>query len=318
MVLLSNIPKLGGSRILKKLIRILLPVILLLSFSIQVSAEEIVNTDSSIHGHVKTVVKFPGRTLEQVQDLYKSIGVDLTSEENAILESNNGIPEINISMPNVILKIDESIVPIINNEFFINHLTNGTHKIQLYSTNSLVFEKEYTLDYGLNHIPLELNLDFNNLVLNAGVKMNSTISKDENNKLVSPFYDPDQYYNGIKVGSYFGEGKGKMKMLTPEGHVSCNKSDYDHGANFPFNGADCTKAVAGGVLYLSNPSLYNRYIQGIYCIQEAMGSGDDSNEANSYCNHKPKSSGYYKGYKNMGYNCSSFTFLNGDERLNKY
>lgn len=275
--------------------------------------------NATIHGHLTAVVKFPNRTLDQVQELYKSIGADIdANKEDSVLELEEDIPQIDLDSSVLTLKIDNEVTEVKEGEFVVNDLSVGEHLIQIYYSNFLLYENEHTLKSGMNHVPIELNFDFNNLVFNAGLKMSADDSKNISKDLISPFYDPDSYYRGIKVGSYFGEGKGRMKMLTPEGHVSCNKSDYDKGANFPLNGADCTKAVAGGVLYLSNPTQNTRYFQGIYCVQEAMGSAGDENESNSYCNHQPKSGGYYTGYKNMGYNCSSFTFLNGDERLNKY
>ncbi|GAA0135173.1 hypothetical protein YSY43_20130 [Paenibacillus sp. YSY-4.3] len=305
---------------MRKIVKLILPLVLLLSLAIPVSAHEVDSSENiNIHGHLKTVVKFPGRSLEQVQELYSSIGYNIeANQENSILELNDNIPQIELDSSLLTLKIDNNITELKNGEFFVSNLNIDKPLIQIYLSDSLIYEEEHTLVSGINHIPLELNFDFNNLVINAGLKMNSDDSNNISKQLVTPFYDPDSYYNGIKVGSYFGLGKGRMKMLTPEGHVSCNKSDHDQGKNFPLNGADCTKAVAGGLLYLSKPALYSNYVQGVFCVQEAMSSGEDSNESNSYCNHSPKSSGYYKGYKNMGYNCSSFTFLNGDERLNKY
>ncbi|MFD3259574.1 hypothetical protein ACE3MQ_13275 [Paenibacillus lentus] len=305
---------------MRKFVKLFLPLVLLLSFAIPVNAQEVDSSENiNIHGHLKTVVKFPSRSLEEVQELYKSIGTDIdTNQEDSILKLNDNIPQIELDPSFLTLKIDNNITEIKDGEFIVSNLTISKPLIQVYYSDSLIYEEEHTLVSGVNHIPLELNFDFNNLVINAGLKMNSDDSNSINKQLITPFYDPDSYYNGIKVGTYFGLGKGRMKMLTPEGHVSCNKSDYDQGKNFPLNGADCTKAVAGGLLYLNKPALYSNYAQGVFCVQEAMSSGEDSNESNSYCNHLPKNGGYYTGYKNMGYNCSSFTFLNGDERLNKY
>lgn len=305
---------------MKKLINIFLPVILLLSFSLPVSAESNNFKFASIHGHLKSTVKFPGRSLEQVLDLYESIGVELdTSGEGDILKIENGVPEMSFSLSILTLKMDGKIIETDDGEFLLDGLIIGAHQVQVYYMQTLLYEQEIFLEAGMNHLPLDLELDFNNLVYNAGLKMSSDDLEEINSNLITPFYDPDSYYKGIKVGEYFGvPGYGRMKMLTPEGHVSCNKSDYDQGGNFPFNNSDCVKAVAGGVLFSTLPIVYPTFYQGAFCVQEAMSSGVDKGEANSYCNHKPKSFGYHNGYLNKGYNCSSFIFLNGDERLNKY
>lgn len=115
-----------------------------------------------------------------------------------------------------------------------------------------------------------------------------------------------------------------MRLLTADGHVSCNKSDWDNGADFPWNDSDCAQAIGGGMIYNNSP-LYNmEYYQGTMCVTEGMVSVLHFGEQNVYCDgnintgsNKPTDE-YYHGYLNLGYNCSSFTFINGDERLNKY
>ncbi|GGG11278.1 hypothetical protein GCM10010912_64610 [Paenibacillus albidus] len=110
-----------------------------------------------------------------------------------------------------------------------------------------------------------------------------------------------------------------MLLLTNQGHVSCNKSYYDQGSRFPKNDSDCALAVSSGLIYYSNPILFSAYSQGAYCVQEAMDSDFNVNRANVYCNKTAKpNAAYTHNYLNMGYNCSSFMFLGGDERLNKF
>lgn len=214
-------------------------MLLLLSFSLPVSAESNNFKFSSIHGHLESTVKFPGRSLEQVLDLYESIGVELdTSGEGDVLKIENGVPEMSFSLSILTLKMDGKIIETDEGEFLLDGLTIGAHQVQVYYMQTLLYEQEIFLEAGMNHLPLDLELDFNNLVYNAGLKMSSDDLEEINSNLITPFYDPDSYYKGIKVGEYFGvPGYGRMKMLTPEGH----------------------------------PTLY----QGAFCVQEAMSSGID-------------------------------------------
>ncbi|MCH1640179.1 MULTISPECIES: hypothetical protein [Paenibacillus] len=295
-------------------------VVLLFTIASPAYADGLEESTSSIHGHLNTIVQFADRTPEVVEKLYDQIGIDLNEAINSsIAQINNNTVEIITSLPETTLQIDGSNVNLSNGEFYLDGLTSGLHKISVYSVNNLIHEQEVILDNGLNHIPVDARINFGDLVASSESKMDPDFSKSSatNSSEITPLSDPDSW-NGIGVGAILGEGKGKMLLLTNEGHVSCNKSDWDNGANFPANNSDCALAIAGGVMYSSNPLLFQAYAQGRYCLQESMNTVESPSTANVYCNQKQKASGYYTGYRNKGYNCSSFIFLGGDERLNKY
>ncbi|WCK55621.1 hypothetical protein PP175_06680 [Aneurinibacillus sp. Ricciae_BoGa-3] len=159
----------------------------------------------------------------------------------------------------------------------------------------------------------------------AGTQHTATIhnlvgsTNNTSNKLHEFYATVGPYYPGELVGL----NHGYMKILDYTNHVSCNKSSGDYGADFPWNSSDCEEAVAGGYDYYNDPYFLSGYSDGSFCVQEAMDTVDRINTANVYCDtyanngsNKP-SNDYYRGIStNHGYNCSSFPFLNHDERLN--
>lgn len=303
----------------EKFLMFFLSIILLTTPLSAVTAND--SNHGNIQGCVDVKVSFPSQTIDQLKETYSEIGADVEDLiSKGVLSVQSGLPQLQTNLPNTTVKIDEKEVNLENNEFKQQDLSVGQHKVGLYYNDTALTEK--TVDVKANettHVHLQFDLDFNDL----SKGMNSLSTSDSDNIMRPMGYD-EPTYNNIVVGSYFGKGKGRMKMLNVYGHVSCNKSDYDQGENFPNNNSDCAKAVIGGLIASQSIGGSITYGQGIYCLQEAMDSvfySRDTYEAskpNIYCNGKQKSTSFYQGFMNRGYNCSSFNFIKSDERLNKY
>ncbi|ETT41476.1 MULTISPECIES: hypothetical protein [unclassified Paenibacillus] len=297
--------------------------------SMQNQSSEVSDTSSMVHGVLETKYSYTGMTLDQVRSHFEKLNLNL---EDLVAQStisiDDGVASINTELPEATVLLDNQSVEVVDKEFMFHEVTPGAHDLQVYSYDTLVYDSEINIEKGTNQLPVEVNLDINEIVERAKEKMenpqeksisiNDVLFQPQTDSFVTPMSDPDSW-NGYHVGQILGKGKGKMLLLTNQGHVSCNKSDYDQGANFPYNNSDCALAVSGGALFQSNKVLYSAYEQGVFCVKEAMNSVENPSAANGWCNWQAKPNAVFvHNYLNKGYNCSSFMFLGNDERLNKF
>lgn len=302
---------------------------LMWSLPVYADKEKMDTHSSMVHGILESKYTFNGMTIEQIRTHFAKLNLkldDLVSQ--SVVTFEDGVASIRTQLPEATVSLDNQTVEVIDNEFMFHEVTSGNHKLKVYSYDTLVLDKEISIEDGTTHLPLDLKLDINKIVKKAQDKMepsqeSSLTIEDvlflpQSDSLVTPMSDPD-YWNGYYVGQVLGLKKGKMLLLTNQGHVSCNKSYNDKGANFPANNSDCALAVTSGALYYSNPILFSAYSQGAYCVQEAMDSVENPSRANIYCNWVAKpNAAFTHNYLNKGYNCSSFIFLGNDERLTNY
>jgi len=253
-----------------------------------------------------------------VRELEKNKLLKKFSRQDNVGHFTTNLPHAEITIGDVTTKAD------LDGNFSFHGLAVGEHQATISLNGKQLKQVLVKVKKGDNNVELQVLEELDNMFTQMGVEHGIEFDAS------APIYGviPNDggstgYYKGIKVGSVFGLNKGTMKMLTADGHVSCNKSDWDNGSSFPWNNSDCSDAIAGGMIYNNNP-LYNyKYYAGTMCVTESMSSVFAPSESNVYCNQKVNTGKkpvkeYYRGYLNLGYNCSSFTFLNGDERLNSY
>ncbi|WP_058300226.1 hypothetical protein [Gorillibacterium timonense] len=215
------------------------------------------------------------------------------------------------------------------------NIIEGTNDVNI-SLKQKLDDLPSNMDNNMDMSNMDMSKDMGNMDMGThnSMKMsNNNVSNSTNStdveEWVVPYSDPGSgggstSWHGVTVGGAFGTGAhGIMTLLTADGHVSCNKSSWDNGANFPNNNSDCAIAIMDGLLYLSDAKTFLPYYSWYYCVIESMKTKDGGG-ANIYCNRQTALSGtkphvsYFQGYLNLGYNCSSFPMINGDERLNKY
>lgn len=306
----------------------------------------------SINGHIEVVTKLRSDEKSWLESKFnelevKSPKISKQDEKNFIKENketdkNVFTHEITVPMPFVEIKIDSQDVKADDKgNFTLKPLQPGNYTAQVFSEDHLFMEVPVTVKEGADNVLISFTTDLQQVSENMDRKMNmhtdlensqgvitnsesSTTADSLGITTVEPSAvtaDFPPVYGPYIVGNYYGYNLGKMRILTTATHVNCNKSDGDYGGNFPANNSDCSQGIAAGYLYASDPTTYRSYQSGLYCLQEGM--GQDTRDGNIYCNgktntntgtNKPKLN-YYTGGGNLGYNCSSFPFLNHSEKL---
>lgn len=215
---------------------------------------------------------------------------------------------INTPLPDLTVKLGEfETVTDENGDFKFHNIPVGKYNLIIKFKENIITSDFLDIRKGENHFEIEINLSGEAFFEGSQIMSETNMVNSEIGEATTT------YYSTKAIGSYVGEGKGRMKIIASNNIVGCNKAakKIADSAKFPFNSSDCSIAIERGAAYASNKTLFFYWSENYVCYIESIQSalsymGDKS--TNVYCNAKKKNGGHY--------NCS--WFRDHSERLHTH